>query len=76
MKKKDLFHELSEIMELDFTLAEDDVLTDLAEWDSMTHLATVSLFDMELGVQISTESLHNIKKGSDLIELAKGRIEG
>ena len=69
MTKQEFLNELADIMQLDVALTGDENLVDFDEWDSMSSLGVMSMFDMEFGVNLKTDQLKNITTIVQLIEL-------
>ena len=76
MTKNEFLGELDEIMQLDTLPNGNENLEDFSEWDSMSSLAVISMFDMEFGVTLSSENLGNVKSIPELIAMAGGQIHG
>lgn len=76
MTKDDFLNELSEIMQLESPIKDTEILTIYTEWDSMTKLSVMSLFDMEFGISLSVDQIKTIETVSELIELAADQIKG
>jgi acyl carrier protein len=74
MTKQDFLNELAEIMQLDTPPTGSESLDDFVEWDSISNLGVMSMFDMEFGITIKTDDLKNIKTVNDLIALAGDQI--
>ena len=76
MNKQEFLDELEEIMQLDTPLTGDEVLETFPEWDSMSNLGVMSMFDMELGLTITADELRVIKTIPELLALAGEYISG
>lgn len=74
MTRHEFLNELVEIMQLDEMLTGDEVLEDFSEWDSMSNLGVLSMFDMEFGINLKIDSLKNIKTVEELIALVGDKI--
>jgi acyl carrier protein len=70
MNKEEFLEELKEIMMLDDTPAASTDLAELQEFDSMTHITLLGVFEQEFQKQIEVEDLANLKTVADLIALA------
>jgi acyl carrier protein len=70
MNKDEFLVELQEIMTLDAPLTDSMELDSLAEYDSMTHLTLLGLFEDEFGKEIESEDLVKLKTVGDLVILA------
>jgi acyl carrier protein len=69
MNKIEFLQELQEIMMLDNPLIDSVELDSLVEYDSMTRLTLLGLFEDELGKKIETEDLVKLKTVGDLVLL-------
>ena len=76
MTKNEFLGELAEIMQLDTLPNGSENLEDFSEWDSMSILAVISMFDMEFGVTLSSDNLNNVKSIPELIAMAGDQIYG
>ncbi|MBO0215418.1 hypothetical protein J0676_18075 [Vibrio sp. Vb2880] len=70
MNITDFCQEISEIMQLDEVVDVNTVLSELDEWDSMSHLGVISMFDMEFSKSITNADLKQINSVFDLAKLA------
>ena len=70
MNKEEFLEELKEIMMLDDIPAASTDLAELQEFDSMTHITLLGVFEQEFQKQIEVEDLANLKTVADLIALA------
>ena len=75
MNKQEFLEELSEIMQLDNTIAENAVLKEFSEWDSMAYLGVISFFDMEFSIDVPVEELKRIETVQQLLENYGQQIE-
>lgn len=71
MTKEDFLKELVELMMLDTVLSMETELSSIEEYDSMTQLSLLSLFEDELGIQIETDDLIDLETVGDLVKLAR-----
>lgn len=71
MTKEDFLKELVELMMLDTVLSMETELSAIEEYDSMTQLSLLSLFEDELGIQIETDDLVDLETVGDLVKLAR-----
>jgi len=76
MTKQDFLNELAEIMQLDAPLNGDESLETFADWDSLSNLGVMSMFDLEFDLTVTTDELREIKTIPDLIALAGEHIYG
>ena len=75
MNSQDLLDKIADIMEIDGILYNQSKLTDFEEWDSLTKLGIISLFDVQFGVKLSAEQISNITYVEDLVKLAQAKLQ-
>jgi hypothetical protein len=63
MNKSDFLRQLQEIMQLDYELNGDEILDSIDEWDSLTVLSLLSVFEFKI------EDIRSAKTVHDLINL-------
>lgn len=66
MTKEDFLLKMQDVLQTDETLTEATVLSDLAEWDSLSMMATMAFFDKNFGVKIG---LKEFKESDTMAEL-------
>ncbi|RDU66512.1 acyl carrier protein [Helicobacter didelphidarum] len=76
MTKQAFLESLKDALQRDEDLSEDMALEDIEEWDSLSIISLISLYDSLFGITLSGNTLKNCKGVSDLIKLANGKIEG
>lgn len=74
MTKQDFLNELAEIMQIDTPPIGKESLDGFVEWDSMTNLGVMSMFDIEFGITLKTDDIKNVKTVNDLMALAGDQI--
>jgi len=70
MTKEEFLAEMQDVLQTDDTLTEDTVLNDLAEWDSLSMMATMAFFDKNFGVKIGLKEFKEIDTMAGLIAKA------
>lgn len=75
MKKEDFLVELEDILQRDDACAEDDLLEDYDEWDSLSKMAVMAFYNKTFGIKIPLTEFKNLKTVSDLIKLAGDNID-
>ena len=70
MTKDEFLVEMQDVLQTDDTLAPETVLSDLAEWDSLSMMATMAFFDKNFGVKIGLKDFKEMNTMSDLIAKA------
>lgn len=71
MNKEEFLNELKIAINTDNELNENTILNDIAEWDSLAVMCTVTLFAEQLNTPITFEEIKNLKTIKDLINKAK-----
>jgi acyl carrier protein len=69
MTQEQFLARLSEEIQLDRTLHGDEMLCDIAEWDSLAMLGALSVFD-EIGASVEIDELENCKSIKDILNKA------
>ena len=70
MTKDEFLVEMQDVLQTDDALAPETVLGDLAEWDSLSMMATMAFFDKNFGVKIGLKDFKEMNTMSDLIAKA------
>ncbi len=70
MTKDEFLVEMQDVLQTDDALAPETVLGDLAEWDSLSMMATMAFFDKNFGVKIGLKDFKEMNTMSDLIARA------
>jgi hypothetical protein len=60
MNKSDFLRQLQEIMQLDYELNGDEILDSIDEWDSLTVLSLLSVFEFKIEDIRSAKTVHDI----------------
>ncbi len=74
MTKADFLVELEDILQRDEPCAENDLLDDYDEWDSLSKMALMAYYDKNFGIKLSLDSFKELKTVADIITLANGQI--
>jgi len=75
MTKKELLEKIAEALETETVLSEDTDITDIEEWDSLSSLSIIALFDELFSHKINRSQLNNIKTIKDLIDPITDQLE-
>ena len=75
MTKAEFLEAFQDVLQRDDPVAEDAVLADLDEWDSLSKMATMAYFKGHFGIVITLDTLGKLEKVSDLIALAGDNIK-
>ena len=75
MTKNDFLSAFQDVLQRDDPVAEDAVLADMDEWDSLSKMATMAYFKGHFGIAITLDQLGKLEKVSDLIALAGDNIK-
>ena len=70
MTKEEFLTEMQDVLQTEDTLTPETVLSDLAEWDSLSMMATMAFFDKNFGVKIGLKDFKEIETMADLIAKA------
>ncbi len=70
MNREEFLNELKIAINTDADLYEDIVLNELAEWDSLAVMCTVSMFADSLNIDIDFDDFREIKTIKDLMNKA------
>lgn len=74
MTKSEFLNELNEIIQRDEQLVADEILEEIEEWDSMSVLGVMSMFDIEFSITITADDLRAAKTVQDLIDMAGNNL--
>ena len=75
MKKSEFLVALEDILQTEDSIEENQNLSDLEEWDSLSKMATMAYYKKNFGIELALSSLKDIKTPSDLIKLAGDNID-
>ncbi len=70
MTKEEFLTDMQDVLQTEDTLTAETVLSDLAEWDSLSMMATMAFFDKNFGVKIGLKDFKEMNTMSDLIAKA------
>lgn len=70
MNREEFLEELVELMMLESRPGLSTELSSIAEWDSMTRLALLSLLEDNLNIQVDAEDLAELTTIQELVDLA------
>jgi acyl carrier protein len=68
MTKNELLGKIAEALETEIVLSGDTNILDIEEWDSLSSLSIIALFDELFSHKINRSQLNNIKTIKDLID--------
>lgn len=66
MNKEEFLTQMQDVLQTDKELTFDTVLDDLAEWDSLSVMATMAFLDKEFGVKTTMKDFREVKTIADL----------
>lgn len=76
MKNDEFIHLLEDALELNQgVLHPDDVLSELAAWDSLSPLAVMAMTDSRLGRNIAPKEIQQCKTVADILHIFGGSVE-
>lgn len=70
MTREEFLTQMQDVLQTEDTLTAETVLSDLAEWDSLSMMATMAFFDKNFGVKIGLKDFKEIETMADLIAKA------
>ena len=70
MTKEEFLTEMQDVLQTDDTLTADTVLGDLAEWDSLSMMATMAFLDKNFGVKVGLKDFKEMNTMADLMAKA------
>lgn len=74
LEQKKFFSVLQDILQTDTPITLETRLTDMEEWDSLSIMSCIALFDKELGVRTRFSQYKDVNTVADLIGLGEGKI--
>ncbi|WP_022659187.1 phosphopantetheine-binding protein [Desulfovibrio desulfuricans] len=75
LEQKKFFATLQDILQTDTPITPDTKLTGMEEWDSLSIMSCIALFDKELGVKTRFSQYKDVNTVADLMSLGEGKIE-
>ena len=70
MTKEEFLSEMQDVLQTDDTLTAETVLGDLAEWDSLSMMATMAFLDKNFGVKVGLKDFKEMNTMADLMSKA------
>ena len=70
MTKEEFLGEMQEVLQTDDTLTAETVLGDVAEWDSLSMMATMAFLDKTFGVKVGLKDFKEMSTVADLMSKA------
>ena len=70
MTKDEFLVEMQDVLQTDDTLTAETVLGELAEWDSLSMMATMAFFDKNFGVKVGIKDFREMSTVADLMAKA------
>ena len=70
MTKEEFLIEMQDVLQTDDTLTAETVLGDLAEWDSLSMMATMAFLDKNFGVKVGLKDFKEMNTMADLMTKA------
>lgn len=74
MKKKELLEHIKDALQREDEIKLDMPLSEIEEWDSLAIISLITLYD-SFEIKLSGNTLRKCKNISDLIKLAKDKLE-
>ena len=66
MTREEFLTEMQEVLQTDDTLTAETVLDDLAEWDSLSMMATMAFLDKNFGVKVGLKDFKEMSTIGDI----------
>ena len=70
MNREDFLNEMVEVLQTEDELSFDTVLADLAEWDSLSVMATMAFLDKSFGVKTTMKDYKEMRTIGDIARKA------
>lgn len=70
MTREDFLNEMVEVLQTEDEISFDTVLADLAEWDSLSVMATMAFLDKSFGVKTTMKDYKEMKTIGDIAKKA------
>ena len=70
MTKEEFLAEMQDVLQTDDVLSAETVLADLAEWDSLSMMATMAFLDKNFGVKVGLKDFKEMSTMADLMAKA------
>ena len=75
MKTQELLEQIQDAIQRDTALDLNMKLDEIEEWDSLAIISLITLYD-GFGINLNGNTLRECKKVSDIVNLAKDKLEG
>jgi len=75
MTKIELLEKIAEALETEIVLSEDTNIIDIEEWDSLSSLSMIALFDELFSYKLNRSQLNDLKVIKDLIDPIAYQLE-
>lgn len=75
MKREVLLEEINNALQREEPLSEDVRIADIREWDSLTVISIIALFDKLFGINLSLSDLNGVMTIRDLMNKAQHHLE-
>ena len=74
LEPEKFFATLQDILQTDIPITPDTKLKEMEEWDSLSIMSCIALFNKELGVTTRFSQYKDINTVADLMKLGEGKI--
>jgi len=74
LEQKTFLATLQDILQTDISITPDTQLKGMEEWDSLSIMSCIALFDKEFGVKTRFSQYKDVNTVADLIRLGGGKI--
>lgn len=79
MKRNEIFHDLTEILEdvmdvEDVALHDDTTADDIEEWDSLSHVRLMVAIERKYGIKFTNTEIAGMQRVKDIVDLIAGKM--
>lgn len=79
MKRKDIFQDLTELLEdvMDVegvALHDDTTADDIEEWDSLSHVRLMVAIERKYGIKFTNTEIAGMQRVKDIVDLIEGKV--
>jgi len=75
MTKEELLNEIKEALQREDELTEDMALDDIEEWDSLSVLSIINLYDQLFSIILKYKDIEKFKTVKDLIKSVEDKLD-
>ncbi len=75
MTRKEFIKQIQEALQREEALTEETKIQELREWDSLTAISIIALYDSLFSFQISHKDIDKFTVIKDMVDIVKDRLE-